>query len=414
MDIYMNSQKILLVEDSTSIRTTLISFLEEVGYEVKDAENGKKALDILKTDNFQLVITDLEMPVMDGSALIDNISAMEEQPVVIVLTSHDSADLIVNIMKKGVFDYLIKPVKKNDFLIRIQNALKVCELNRIKKISEKEKIIRLEHQLEWYKLIEKMKNKNVELKESHLFDNLHRSFNQGSGIGVMLSLIDLITTTAKKKGNIYEINEKILDEIIKNQKLVYKTMEVFSDIEKTTSAEMDLTKVMIIDFYNIVKKSIEELQRLALIKNHSLILSDIKNIFYKIEVNINISYIQKLIDELIINAMKYSDKNSNIVIIVDYLDNNLVFSVINTIKTNEDDGIPMEYENIVFEPFFRKIKYVQEEYNTMDYGLGLTFVERIVKKHKGKVLIHNIKDYSDFSKASVTKVQCQVMIPKVL
>ncbi|MBN2401763.1 MAG: response regulator [Spirochaetes bacterium] len=408
----MDQKRILLVEDSASIRKGLVSFLKEAGYNIESAENGKAALEILKSDNIQLVITDLEMPVMGGSELIDNISAMEDQPVIIVLTSHDNADLIVNIMKKGVFDYLIKPVKKNDFLIRIQNAFKVSELDRMKRISEKEKVIRLEHQLEWYKLIEKMNNKNVKLKESHLFENLQRSFNQGSGIGVMLSLIDLITTTAKKKGNVYEINEKILDELLKNQGIVYKTMQTFADIEQITSSEIELKKVLMIDIYDIVKKSIEELQGLALIKSHNLILSEIKKIFNNIEVNINESYFKKLVEELIINAMKYSEKNSNIVVMVDYLDNNAVLSVINSINSSEDDGIPMEYENIVFEPFFRKIKYVQEQYKTMDYGLGLTFVERIVKKHNGRVLIHNIKDYSDYSKTSITKVRCQVMIPK--
>ena len=408
----MIDKRILLVEDSASTRKMLLVMLEEAGYDVVAAENGSIALDILKTDNFQLMITDLEMPVMSGSELIDNISAREEQPVIIVLTSHDDADLIVNIMKKGVFDYLIKPVKRNDFLIRIQNAFKVSELNRMKRISEKEKIIRLEHQLDWYKLIEKMNNKDVKLKETHLFDNLHRSFNQGSGIGVMLSLIDLISTTAKKKGDVFEINAKILDELLKNQELVYKTMQTFSDIEQITSEELEVSKVSLIDFYKIVKQLIDELHKFALIKNHSLILSDSKSIFNKIEVKINESYIKKLINELIINAMKYSENNTNILIIVDYIDDNLVFSVINNTDSSIDDGIPMEYENIIFEPFFRKIKYVQEGYSTMDYGLGLTFVERIVKKHSGKVLIHNIKDYSDYSKSSVTKVQCQVMIPK--
>ena len=410
----MNDKRILLVEDSVSTRKMLATILEEAGYDVVTAENGRIALDVLKTDNFQLMITDLEMPVMGGSELIDNISAMEEQPVIIVLTSHDNADLIVNIMKKGVFDYLIKPVKKNDFLIRIQNAFKVSELNRMKRISEKEKIIRLEHQLEWYKLIEKMNTKNVVLKESNLFQNLQRSFNQGSGFGVMLSLVDLIATTAKKKGNVYEINEKILDEIIKNQSLVYKTMEVFSDIEKVTSFDMEFATVSINDFFDIVKNSIDEMYKYTNVNNHNLILSDKKSIFSKIDVKINLVYIKKLIDELIINSMKYSEKNSNVVIMVDYKDENLIFSVINSIRQGEDDGIPMEYENIVFEPFFRKIKYVQEEYNTMDYGLGLTFAERIVKKHNGKILIHNIKDYSDYSKTSVSKVQCQVMIPKAL
>ena len=153
------NNKILIAEDSGVLRKLLTDLLEEAGYTVHAVENGKLALEKLSSELFQVIITDIEMPVMDGSELIDNINAMEEQPVIIVLTSHDESDMIVDIMKKGVFDYLIKPVKKRDLLLRIKNAFKISELNRLKKISEKEKLIRLENQLEWYKLIERMSRK---------------------------------------------------------------------------------------------------------------------------------------------------------------------------------------------------------------------------------------------------------------
>lgn len=408
------NNRILLVEDSPTIRKSMTDVLEAAGYNVSVAENGKEGLKKIKSEYFPLVITDLEMPVMSGSILIDNINAMEDQPVIVVMTSHSSSDMIIDIMKKGVFDYLIKPVKKNDMLLRIQNAFKISELNRMKKISEKEKMIRLEQQLDWYKLVDRMTRKEANLKETNLFENMRRSLNQGSGIGVMVSLIDLISMTAKKKGDVYEISGKIMNDIFKNQALVYKTMEVFFDIEKLTSKELELIKIPLNDLYEAVDRSIKELQETAQIGNHRLILSESKSTFNQIEVNVNAEYFRKIIDEILINAMKYSEKDSNIYVIIDVRGNEVIFSVINNIKSNDDNGIPMEYENIVFEPFFRKIKYIQEEYNTLDYGLGLTLVERIVKKHNGRVLIHNITDYSDIAKNPLTKVNCQIELPKAV
>ena len=123
---------------------------------------------------------------------------------------------------------------------------------------------------------------------------------------------------------------------------------------------------------------------------------------------------KKVIDEMLINALKYSESDSDIFVIVDVKEGDVIFSVINNIKADDDNGIPMEYENIVFEPFFRKVKYVQEEYNTLDYGLGLTLIDRVVKQHKGKVVINNITDHTDFGKDPVTKVNCQITLPQAV
>ncbi len=402
--------KILVVEDSLSVRKFLKDFLTGYGYEVETAENGKEALEKLRADFSQLVITDLEMPVMDGAELIDNISLMEEQPVIIVLTSHDDTDLIVDIMKKGVFDYLIKPVKNSDILLRIQNAFKISELNHIKKISEKEKLIRLEQQLDWYKFTDRMLMKDGKGKESNLFENLRRSLNQGSGIGVIVSLVDFITKSSKKKDGVYEIDENIINEILKNQDLVYKTMQVLEDIEKIISSDPVLKTISMNSLYNMIEKSIMEMQKSAAVAGHSLVLSGRKSIFDHVKLIINQDRIRQVIDELFINAMKYSEKKSDIIAILDYKDGNIIFSVINNILPG-DDGIPMEYENIVFEPFFRKIKYIHEEYKTLDYGLGLTLVDRIIRKHNGKVTLYNITDFSNISKNPVKKVCCEVTLP---
>jgi signal transduction histidine kinase len=330
-----------------------------------------------------------------------------------VLTSHSSVDMIVDIMKKGVFDYIIKPVKENDMLLRIKNAFKMSEFNHLKIITEKEKLLRLEQQLDWYKLVDKMSHKDSKLSQSNLFENLRRSLNQGSGIGVMISLVDLIRITAKKKEGFYEISEKIMNDIYKNQELVYKTMEVFSDIEQLTSVSLELEKIPLNVVYEAVARYIKELNEIANIRNHRLLLSDYKKIFDSLEVKINAEYFKKIIDEMLLNAIKYSENGSEIFVFVDARGSDVIFSVINSMKSGEN-GVPLEYENIVFEPFFRKVKYVQEEYNTLDYGLGLTLIDRIVKQHKGKVIIHNITDYTDFGKDPVTKVNCQVTLPQAV
>jgi len=99
--------------------------------------------------------------------------------------------------------------------------------------------------------------------------------------------------------------------------------------------------------------------------------------------------------------------------------------VINHPAVIKDDvvGIPIEYENIVFEPFFRISKVLYENYDSLDYGLGLTLTEKIIKTHNGKIAISNVMDHSSIIDATsnvenltqkkdpITIVSCEIQLP---
>ncbi|MBN1531979.1 MAG: response regulator [Spirochaetes bacterium] len=405
------NKKLLIVEDSSSLRRILDEILTSKGYDVTSAENGRIAFEILQKEEFPVVITDLEMPVMLGDELIDKMMTLTAQPVVIVLTSHDDSNRIIDIMRKGVFDYMIKPVKKADLFISIERAFRVSELNRLQKITEKEKMIRLEHQLEWYKFLERQGHKGGKTSESLLFENLQRSLNQGSGLGAMFSLVELLTATAVKKGDVYEIEEKILNQLIDNQRIVYEAMIIFSEIEKISINPLKLEPVSIKQLYESIGAMILKMKPLEDIHGHSLLLCDEKTYFGEIIVEINLEYLLRVVREMLINAMKFSEQKTSVYVILEKDGGDMVISVINNTKSITDDGIPMEYENIVFEPFFRKVKYIEDRYQTLDYGLGLTLSEKIIQRHNGRISIYNIQDYSDISKNPLTKVNCRITLP---
>ncbi|MCP4129752.1 MAG: hypothetical protein GY754_01930, partial [bacterium] len=94
-------------------------------------------------------------------------------------------------------------------------------------------------------------------------------------------------------------------------------------------------------------------------------------------------------------------------------DKNMTISVISDPTPTEKGviGIPPEYENIIFEPFFRMVSGVFEKYGTIDFGLGLTRVEKIFGKHNGRAAAGNINDSSDFSREPVIKVEFSIQIP---
>ena len=130
-------------------------------------------------------------------------------------------------------------------------------------------------------------------------------------------------------------------------------------------------------------------------------------------VKINKEYFYKAIYEILINALKFSKYNSFIVVLVSIVGRYLVISTINDPERSDEGllGVPTEYEKVVFEPFYRLTKSVYEQYKTLDFGLGLTLVEKIINKHGGEVVVENIKDHSDFRRDPQAKVDVSISLP---
>ncbi|MBW2641381.1 MAG: response regulator [Deltaproteobacteria bacterium] len=115
--------KILVVDDEPSVVDVFSQYLTGAGYRVQSAANGKEALDVFKKDQFQLVITDIEMPEIDGMALIDRIKAVNKDVVVIVVTGYGTIERAVEAIKKGAYDFLEKPLSFKALDMVVNRAL---------------------------------------------------------------------------------------------------------------------------------------------------------------------------------------------------------------------------------------------------------------------------------------------------
>jgi DNA-binding NtrC family response regulator len=122
--------RILLVEDEPNMVRTLAKILERRGLEVAAAANGREALALLDEQPVEVMITDLNMPVMDGMALLREIKDHPQRPSVVVLTGYGTVQSAVEAMKLGAADYLIKPCNPEELLIVIERQLELRELRR--------------------------------------------------------------------------------------------------------------------------------------------------------------------------------------------------------------------------------------------------------------------------------------------
>ena len=117
------SVNIMVVDDEEIVRDSLGSWLEEDGYHVEAVESGKKALERLPAKEWDLMLVDLKMPGMDGIQLMDEVRKTHPDMLVIIMTAYATVDTAVKAMKKGAYDYFVKPFNPDDISLTIRKIV---------------------------------------------------------------------------------------------------------------------------------------------------------------------------------------------------------------------------------------------------------------------------------------------------
>ncbi|PCH69059.1 MAG: response regulator [Bacteroidetes bacterium] len=115
--------KLLLIDDEKSILNTLREILEYEKYEVDEASNGKDGLKKIKENQYDVVLCDIKMPLMDGIEVLENAKEFSHDTPIIMISGHGTIETAVEAVKKGAFDFITKPPDLNRLLITIRNAL---------------------------------------------------------------------------------------------------------------------------------------------------------------------------------------------------------------------------------------------------------------------------------------------------
>jgi len=154
----MNSEKILVIDDESGIRSSLKGILEDEGYSVKTTETGENGFDLLRYENFDLVLLDIWLPEMNGIEVLKKIKSKNEKIQVVMISGHGSVESAVRATKLGAFDFLEKPLTLEKVVLTVKNALKQSYL-------EEENIQLRERMKSRYHLVGKSKATN-KIKEA--------------------------------------------------------------------------------------------------------------------------------------------------------------------------------------------------------------------------------------------------------
>ncbi|MCT8332857.1 response regulator [Leptospira sp. 85282-16] len=412
--------KVLLLEDDPTISLLYSGLLQKHGMEVTSFAKIKSALDYcaenhLHTEN--IVLTDLQLPDGNGLEFVREIRKINKHIPIVVITSTEDPKLIIEVMKEHVQDYIIKPMVPDELISRIKYQLSNKEKDYEYSEYEREKIISLEKLLDWYAYKNsRIKKGDLNSQELHknLFYGLRTSLAQGAGFGVLTQMIDLIKSMPKAEGGGIILDDEILNILEENALYSKKVLDRFMEIEDVIFDRIELQLVSPLTIFNEMVSLKEEIIPLLALRDQILLVPEYKfKDFGSQKILLNNNFFRKSLHELLLNAMRFSQSSSKIYTMLILDSNGVYLSIVNSLTDEQElfakNGIPNEYLELIFEPFFRLNKNIYEKHGSLDFGIGLSFVKQTILKFGGSISALNLIDHT--SDQSETKIEFKIFLP---
>lgn len=387
--------KILIVDDSPEIALVYDHYCRKMNWDFDIASNGKEGMKkfLSAPRPYSVYLVDLVMPEQDGTTFIRDLKEKDPNAIIIVQSSLDDPEKIVEVMKLGVFDYLVKPVSKETFDRTITLAFQYNSVRDFQADMERSNRDVLKEQLDWLTYKESIRKSDENSLSLSTIKSLNTSFSQGSGIGTILSLLDLLKMGHQTTENGTLVNSEILTLLYASQDVLRKQLGALSTILSLAGEQAKMEIISICDLVHILTKKSEAFIPSLDKKNLKIRFSSSKS---KESVKIQLDWIGIVFDELVLNAMKYSKKSTFIDVYFGKIDGYFCLSVKNVVISAQDLVDEENKEVLVTRPFYRLLPPVEEfpELERFGMGLGLTAVDMIVNKHRGIFNIHNVSDHT--------------------
>ena len=358
--------RILVVDDEKEIRDFLFKALSQIaGFRVELAENGEEALKKIEKEFFDLVLTDLKMPDMDGLQLVAEIAKSKPEILTVLMTGHGSIDSALEAMKRGASDYLTKPLNLEEMFVRLQKVLE--EKQRFVKL--RDFAAQLEKANQDLKRIDEMKSEFVSIASHEL----------RTPLASIKNAVQLILQG--KTGEINENQKKFLSMADRNISRLTNILNSLLDLSRIESGKIDM--------------KIEELDPRALIE---FILSSLKpqadgkSAQLKIEIGKKLpsvygdrEKVEQILTNLVGNAIKFTPEGGEISVSAQPSPrggNKLAISV-----RDSGIGISEDQQEKIFEKFHQVEGSLHR--SVSGTGLGLAITKGLVEAHHGEIWVES-------------------------
>lgn len=353
--------KLLIIEDEEAVLESYIDMFSVIGFDPDTAINGKDGLNKLTKKDYDIVITDLNMPVMDGQATLKRIKQKYPHIQVIVITGFATIENAINAMKEGAFDYITKPVSLEHVKIVMNRCVK-----HIRNMYENEELKTLNDQL---KHINEIKDKFITITNHEL----------RTPLAVLKGYFELIDISIEEKNDDVKEYLEIVSSTLFEMIDLVERMHNLSYAENTFIGErnnFNINEVM----HTVVNEMKILFQKRGIKFDASTNNKDI--IVYADKYAIH-----RAIRELLQNALKFTEKGGEVHLKVkkEIANQKVYISV-------EDNGIgiPSDKIDFVFEPFYEVQDVMhhstsQTEFMGGGIGVGLSLVREVLQTSNGEI-----------------------------
>ncbi len=357
---------ILIVDDEKDIRQLLYQALTQMGgYRVEVAQDGEEALQKIESSQFDLVLTDMRMPKMDGLQLVNELAKKHPEIVTVVMSGHGSIDAALEAVRRGASDFLSKPFNLPEIIVRLDKALE--ERQRLNHMSRL--INQMEESIAELKRLDQIKSEFVAVASHELRTPLTAIKN-----AVQLLLME-------KVGEVNENQKKFLTMAERN---INRLMNILNDLLNLSRIE---SGKMVIKFEELNLRSILELAYFSFKPQ-----AEEKSIQLKLELPAELppvygdkEKVEQILSNLISNSLKFTPEKGEIKISAELLapDEEMVAVAVK----DTGIGIPAEHLDKIFEKFYQVENSLQRSHGGT--GLGLAITKGLVEALKGKIFVQS-------------------------
>jgi signal transduction histidine kinase len=353
----VKDKKILIVDDEKTTREILSRALSAKGFLIRSVASGEEALEAMEEEPFDLMITDLLMPNMEGNDLIEKAQHLQPDLIPIVITAHATIETAVKALQQGAYDYITKPFDPEVIIPVIQRGLEKAHLRR--------------QNMELTQITKKLQE--LEQIKSDLLDTITHEFS--TPISIIKAYVDMFIDGHFDSANPRHLEglKSIRSAVIRLERLVMNLLTL--SMGKGKTLELKQEKILMQD---IISNALSQLNDEITKKNINVVLNVEDNLP---AIDADPSKLSIAVLNLLDNAVKFNKTNGTIRISASHLKSGSIGVAI----SDTGIGIPDEKIEEIYSPFTQvDMSSTREHQGT---GLGLAVARTIVEAHGGKITV---------------------------
>ena len=352
--------RLIVVDDEKPQLEALCSLLQDAGFDVEGFSEPVSALECLKSQSFDVLLTDLRLPGMDGIELVQRARQLDPDLSVVLMTGHGSIKTAVDAMKQGVLDYILKPFKVSELMPVVNRAIEVRKLK-----------------LQNTQLIRDLSSSNSRLREmNHELD--HFAGRVAHDLNSLCHIIQGFAGSLTRRAH-SKLDEQEQRYLLRINEASARGGQLVSDLlafARLGSGELKFDQVVLNEVVEKARASVESSEGLRQADWSIAKLPDIEG---------DESLLEQVFVNLFSNALKFSQIRELPTISVEA---NVLNDVVEIKVIDNGAGFDPDRADGLFKPFHR----LHNAHDFEGHGMGLANVKRVIERHAGHIKAESAPD----------------------